>query len=83
MDALERIEQQIRRHELIEPRGAVLCLVSGGPDSTCLFHALRLLGYRASVTLADGLARTAAWFAGALADPTLAAVEAHAASGSE
>ena len=48
MDALERIEQQIRRHELIAPRGAVLCLVSGGPDSTCLFHALRLLGYRVS-----------------------------------
>jgi tRNA(Ile)-lysidine synthase TilS/MesJ len=26
----------------------VLCLVSGGPDSTCLFHAMRELGYRVS-----------------------------------
>ena len=32
---------------------------------------------------ADGLAGTAAWFAAALADPALAGVEAHAASGSE
>jgi UDP-glucose 4-epimerase len=43
----------------------------------------RVLGYRASVTLADGLARTAAWFEQALGDPALAGVEAHAASGSE
>ena len=28
----------IRRHELIEPGGEVLCLVSGGADSTCLYH---------------------------------------------
>jgi len=45
--------------------------------------AAKVLGYRAAVGLADGLARTAAWFAGALADPELAAVHAHAASGSE
>src|SRR5687767_11664845 len=32
----ERIEQHVRRHALIEPGGAVTCLVSGGPDSTCL-----------------------------------------------
>ncbi len=41
------------------------------------------LGYRAVVPLEEGLARTAAWFAGALADPALAGVRAHAASGSE
>jgi hypothetical protein len=35
------------------------------------------------ISLADGLAATAAWFASALADPALATVEAHAASGSE
>jgi tRNA(Ile)-lysidine synthase len=46
--ALERIEEHIRRHDLLEPRGEVLCLVSGGPDSTCLLHALRELGYRVS-----------------------------------
>jgi tRNA(Ile)-lysidine synthase len=43
-----RIEEHIRRHELIEPGGAVCCLVSGGADSTCLWHALRALGYRVS-----------------------------------
>ncbi len=41
-----RIEEHVRRHELIPPGGDVLCLVSGGPDSTCLWHALRELGYR-------------------------------------
>jgi tRNA(Ile)-lysidine synthase len=41
-----RVEEHIRRHELIEPDGAVLALVSGGPDSTCLWHVLRALGYR-------------------------------------
>ena len=45
--------------------------------------AAAVLGYRAQVPLADGLASTAAWFAAALENPELAAVEAHAASGSE
>ena len=40
-----RIEEHIRRHGLIEPGAAVCCLVSGGADSTCLWHALRELGY--------------------------------------
>lgn len=43
-----RIEAHIRRHGLIEPGGEVVCLVSGGADSTCLWHALRALGYRVS-----------------------------------
>ena len=43
-----RIEEHVRRHELIPPGGAVTCLVSGGPDSTCLWHALRELGYAVS-----------------------------------
>jgi tRNA(Ile)-lysidine synthetase-like protein len=38
---------------LIEPGGDVLCLVSGGADSTCLFHALRELGYRVSALHVD------------------------------
>ena len=41
-----RIEEHVRRHELIPSGGEVLCLVSGGPDSTCLWHALGALGYR-------------------------------------
>ena len=45
--------------------------------------AAAVLGYRAAVPLADGLARTAAWFAEALRDPDLAGVHAHATSGSE
>ena len=45
---LERVESYIRANELIEPGGEVCCLVSGGADSTCLWHALRELGYRVS-----------------------------------
>ena len=45
--------------------------------------AARQLGYRAAVSLDEGLARTAAWFRTALADPELGAMRPHAASGSE
>ena len=48
MSVVERIEANIRANELIAPRGEVLCLVSGGPDSTCLYFALRELGYEVS-----------------------------------
>jgi tRNA(Ile)-lysidine synthase len=41
-----RVEQHIRRHELIQAGGEVVCLVSGGADSTCLWHVLGALGYR-------------------------------------
>ena len=44
----QRIEQHIRERNLIPPGGDVLCLVSGGPDSTCLWHVLRELGYQVS-----------------------------------
>ncbi len=44
----ERVESHIRRHDLIPPGGEVMCLVSGGADSTCLWHVLRTLGYRVS-----------------------------------
>jgi tRNA(Ile)-lysidine synthase len=44
----DRVEEQIRRHELVEPGGEVLCLVSGGADSTALWHSLRALGYAVS-----------------------------------
>jgi tRNA(Ile)-lysidine synthetase-like protein len=53
VDVIERIETQIRRHDLIEPGGTICCLVSGGPDSTCLWHALRTLGYRVSAVHVD------------------------------
>jgi tRNA(Ile)-lysidine synthase len=43
-----RIEDQIKRHRLVAPGGEVLALVSGGADSTCLWHALGALGYRVS-----------------------------------
>jgi tRNA(Ile)-lysidine synthase len=33
---------------LVPPGGEVTCLVSGGADSTCLWHALSDLGYRVS-----------------------------------
>src|SRR5438477_2968801 len=44
----ERVEASIREDGLIPPGGAVTCLVSGGADSTCLWHVLRELGYRVS-----------------------------------
>jgi tRNA(Ile)-lysidine synthetase-like protein len=40
-----RVEAHIRRHGLVEPGAEVVCLVSGGADSTCLWHVLRELGY--------------------------------------
>src|SRR5262249_5402572 len=44
----DRVERFVREHELIAPRGEVTCLVSGGADSTCLWHVLGSLGYRVS-----------------------------------
>jgi tRNA(Ile)-lysidine synthase len=43
-----RVEDFIRRYDLIPERGESTCLVSGGADSTCLFHVLRELGYGVS-----------------------------------
>jgi tRNA(Ile)-lysidine synthase len=48
-----RIEEHVRRHDLIPPGGEVVCLVSGGPDSTCLWHALGALGYRVGALHVD------------------------------
>ena len=47
-DLRARVERDIRRLDLIPPGGEVTCLVSGGADSTCLWDALRELGYRVS-----------------------------------
>ncbi|MBA3718143.1 MAG: tRNA lysidine(34) synthetase TilS [Actinobacteria bacterium] len=53
-DALRaRIEAFIRRHDLIPPGGQVTSLVSGGADSTCLWHALSALGYEVSALHVD------------------------------
>jgi tRNA(Ile)-lysidine synthase len=52
-----RIEEHIRRHDLIEPGGEVCCLVSGGADSTCLWHVLGALGYRVSALHVNHLLR--------------------------
>src|SRR2546428_5570896 len=43
-----RVASFIDRHELIPAGGAVTCFVSGGADSTCLWHVLTELGYRVS-----------------------------------
>jgi tRNA(Ile)-lysidine synthetase-like protein len=50
---LKRVEAFIRERALIEPGAAVTCLVSGGPDSTCLWHVLRELGYEVSALHID------------------------------
>src|SRR5437899_6753309 len=44
----DRVEHFVRAHELIPAGGEVTCLVSGGADSTCLWHVLGALGYRVS-----------------------------------
>jgi tRNA(Ile)-lysidine synthase len=49
MDELrDRVERFVREHELIPAGGEVTCLVSGGADSTCLWHLLGSLGYGVS-----------------------------------
>ena len=51
-----RVEDDVRLHGLIPPGAEVVCLVSGGADSTCLWHVLGVLGYRVSaVHVAHGL----------------------------
>ena len=44
----QAVERDILEHELIAPGREVTCLVSGGADSTCLWHVLRELGYAVS-----------------------------------
>jgi tRNA(Ile)-lysidine synthetase-like protein len=48
-----RVDEYVARGGLIEPGGEVVCLVSGGPDSTCLWHVLRTLGYDVSALHVD------------------------------
>jgi tRNA(Ile)-lysidine synthase len=43
-----RVEQFIRTFDLIPQGGELTCLVSGGADSTCLWHVLGELGYEVS-----------------------------------
>jgi tRNA(Ile)-lysidine synthase len=53
---LERVDAFIRERDLIAPGGDVTVLVSGGADSTFLWHALRELGYGVSALhVAHGL----------------------------
>jgi 7-cyano-7-deazaguanine synthase in queuosine biosynthesis len=47
-DLRDRVERFVREHDLIEPGDDVTCLVSGGADSTCLWHLLGWHGYRVS-----------------------------------
>src|SRR3954447_7941216 len=53
VDMRQRDEEHFPRHELIPPGGPVTCLVSGGADSTCLWHLLRELGYAVSAVHVD------------------------------
>src|SRR6266536_4272367 len=45
---LERVQAFIRDNALVPDGGEITVLVSGGRDSTCLWHVLRRLGYRVS-----------------------------------
>jgi tRNA(Ile)-lysidine synthase len=48
-----QVEGFVRQHELIPAGGDVTVLVSGGPDSTALWHVLRALGYRVTALHID------------------------------
>jgi tRNA(Ile)-lysidine synthetase-like protein len=48
-----RVEAFIRTNDLIPKGGAVTVLVSGGPDSTCLWHVLKTLSYEVSALHVD------------------------------
>lgn len=50
-DVLAKVEQTIRRYDLLRPRSTVVVAVSGGPDSLCLLHALHTLRERYMLTL--------------------------------
>jgi tRNA(Ile)-lysidine synthase len=50
---LRRVQAHVLEHDLIPQGGDVTCLVSGGADSTCLWHALRALGYRVRAVHVD------------------------------
>src|SRR5689334_6923765 len=43
--AERRVAEYVEQHELLRPGEPVLALVSGGPDSLCLWGVLRELGY--------------------------------------
>jgi tRNA(Ile)-lysidine synthase len=53
MDVRERVAAFVEAHGLIPPGGEVTVLVSGGADSTCLWHVLRELGYGVSALHVD------------------------------
>jgi tRNA(Ile)-lysidine synthase len=53
MDVAARVEAQIKANELLPEGGEVTALVSGGADSTCLWHVLGVLGYRVSALHVD------------------------------
>jgi tRNA(Ile)-lysidine synthase len=40
---LKKIEQTCHAFQMLEPKQSVLCAVSGGPDSVCLFHVCQYL----------------------------------------
>ena len=50
---LQRVESFIRDEGLVPPGADVTVLVSGGADSTCLWHALTTLGFRVSALHVD------------------------------
>jgi tRNA(Ile)-lysidine synthase len=52
-ELVQRVRAHIAHHRLIESCAEVTCLVSGGPDSTCLFWTLKELGYRVSALHVD------------------------------
>ena len=83
MDIAERVERFVREHELIPPGGDVTCLVSGGADSTCLWHVLQSLGYRVSALHVNHRVREDAGAVADLCEETFGAEVVAASGGTE
>jgi len=49
----QRVSAFVRARKLLAPEAEVTCLVSGGPDSTCLWHVLTTLGYAVTALHVD------------------------------
>ncbi|MBN2311534.1 MAG: tRNA lysidine(34) synthetase TilS, partial [Candidatus Hydrogenedentes bacterium] len=71
-ELIERVRATIARYHMLAPGARVMAAVSGGPDSVCLLHVLRRLGYAVEVAHFDHQTRAGESMADAEAVAALA-----------